>query len=136
MEILRAVPTSPQLLKVDTQTMVVIWLLVSCDTKEMNKRRLDVLTLEKYYFGSNKHSLLPTGKRIVWLWKWWIFWEPVEGYLRKRRKDIFGNGGSEIPGPCIRRPVAMKVHLIPAQIIHRTPLAFTGDYPETLGLLQ
>ena len=48
-----------------------------------------------------------------------IFWEPVEGYLRKRRKDIFGPGGSEIPRPCIRRPVAMKVHLIPAEIIHR-----------------
>ena len=50
-----------------------------------------------------------------------IFWEPVEGYLRKRRKDIFGPGGSEIPRPCIRRPVAMKVHLIPAEIIHRPP---------------
>ena len=59
----------------------------------------------------------------------------MEGYLRKRRKDIFGRG-SEIPGPCIRRPVPMKVHLIPAQIIHRPPLSFTGDYPETLGLLQ
>ena len=34
-----------------------------------------------------------------------------EGYLRKRRKDIFGRG-SEIPRPCIRRPVARWARLI------------------------
>ena len=33
-----------------------------------------------------------------------------EGYLRKRRKDIFGRG-SEIPRPCIRRPVVGSTHL-------------------------
>ena len=48
-----------------------------------------------------------------------IFWEGSrEGYLRKRRVDIFGRG-SEIPRPCIRRPVAMKVHLIPVRIIQQ-----------------
>ena len=95
--------------------------LSACDIKEMNKRRLDVLKLETNYFGSNKHSLLPTGKRTVWLlWKWRGYsGKPGGRYLRKRRKDIFGPGGSEIPRPCIRRPVAMKVHLIPAEIIHR-----------------
>ena len=73
-ENLTAVSTSTQLLKVYTQKIqgeIDGTNLGAYDIKEMNKRRLDVLKLETNYFGSNKHSLLPTGKRTVWLlWKW------------------------------------------------------------------